>query len=386
MAFNDKNAINTGTFIDAEKQWIDFSDVIALLDPDRHSLYSIAAVNGQKEKATQVRYDWLEDTNVPFKTTCAATIASGVTALVVADAGLAVPNSVLKDMNTGEIMTVSAVNLGTNTITIARGALGTTAAAITAGDIIVNIGNAHEEGSGAPVARTTIKTPLYNYTQIFKTVAEMTKTAKEVTTRPMSVNELDYQMKKRGVDHALDIERAFFLGKRYMDTTGTYPKTYTGGLESFITTNVQTDANGTLTRAEWDAWLNDMVFAHGSENKIIYVGGIIQNALDNWLEDKLQPTTFKINNLGVNLATYMSTRGKVQIKYQRFFDEVGYDGFAMAVDPSNVRIKVLRDTRVIPNIQENDADMIKNMYLSEVGLLAKQEQTHAILKGVTTFA
>lgn len=386
MAFNDKNAIYTGSFIDAEKQWIDFSDVIALLDPNRSTLFSIAAVQGQKEKATSTRFDWLEDEHVPFKSTLAAAASSSATTITVANAGFANKGDVIKNMASNEIMLVTDVNLTTNVITVTRGALGSTAAAGSIGDIILNIGNAFEEGSGAPESRTTIKTNKYNYTQIFKTVAEITETAKAITTRPTGVNELDYQMKKRGGDHALAIERALFFGQRYIDSTGTYPKTYTGGLESFITTNVQTDADGTLTRAEWDAWVDDMVFAHGSENKIIYVGGIINRALNTWLEQKLQPTSFKVNNLGVRLASYMSIRGEVKIKYQRFFDEIGYGGYAMAVDPSNIRLKVLRDTRVKPNIQNPDEDVVKNLYLTELGLMAKQEQTHAILKGVTDFA
>ncbi len=75
-----------------------------------------------------------------------------------------------------EIVMVTAVASDTS-FTISRGVAGTTAAAIADNSFLTKIGSAYEEGSNAPAGATRNPIKYFNYTQIFKTAYEATRTA-----------------------------------------------------------------------------------------------------------------------------------------------------------------------------------------------------------------
>ena len=134
-----------------------------------------------------------------------------------------------------EILEVVSVTNDT-TFVVARGAAGTTAAAIADGAALLKIGNDFAEGTTAPTASMRNPTKLKNHCQIFKTTYELTETAKRTYAR--TGDPIKNDKKRKMFDHSIALEWAFMFG-RPSETTGQNgkPKRTTGGLRYFLTSN-----------------------------------------------------------------------------------------------------------------------------------------------------
>jgi len=388
MAFNTKPFIAAqDAFLGDNRINIDFDDTIHLLDADYTNLYSFLKMYGGKRTVQTPVFHWFEDEYASKTDTVPAGAASGDTNIVVTEAGRFAVNSVVRVKDTGELMLVTGVNMTTNTLTVTRSIGSVAAAAIPANGIIVRIGTAYAEGTDVNEGYTKKTVDKYNYTQIFKTPLEMTNTAIQSSIRGTS-NEFMRQLKKKGVEHAFDIQYAFLFGERILSANSDgKPKRYTAGLMSQIATNVQVDADGTLTKTEFEAWLNDMAFAHGSK-KDVFVGGIISQAINNWYDVKTTFTSYKDPKLGVVVRQYETHKGTVNIHYLRGLDLIYEQGTAFALDLRDIEIVTLngRGTTLKGNVQTADEDLRRDFYITEQGIKVVNEKNHAILKGVTAWS
>jgi len=59
-----------------------------------------------------------------------------------------------------------------------------------------------------------------------------------------------------------------------------------------------------------------------------------------------------------------------------------YGGFAFLIDLDYVKLRPMRDTRLLKGRQANDADEQDEEYLTEFSLEFAQEQAHMLIKGV----
>jgi len=114
-----------------------------------------------------------------------------------------------------EVLMASSITDGT-TVVFKRGQLGTTAAPIANATKLTKIGNMFSEGSGAPSASTRNPTKLFNYVQIFKTVYDITNTAK--LTKARTGDPVKNDKKRKMFDHAAALEFATIFGKRWEGT------------------------------------------------------------------------------------------------------------------------------------------------------------------------
>ncbi|NJM09627.1 MAG: hypothetical protein HC883_01615, partial [Bdellovibrionaceae bacterium] len=154
-------------------------------------------------------------------------IAAGTTALtLVATDGMGALDLVAGDLllveklepttYTFEIVQVSANPTINTSVTVTRGAQGTTAATIPANSFLLKIGTAFAEGTGAPKATNRNPTKYFNYTQIFKTVYEMTGTAEQTNIR--TGDPLGNDKKRRMFDHSVAQELGYLFGFRHEAT------------------------------------------------------------------------------------------------------------------------------------------------------------------------
>lgn len=391
--------------IEQSRRIPDVDDKIYILEPNESPLTAFLTQIGKigdgggrfKGQAMQKRvvhnpeFTEYEDqySGVWAKINNGAGYTAGDTALVVDTPGGSIftKYDLVKVTRTGEIMRVTAVNYGTNTITVTRGAGSTAAAALLDNDDLFILGNAFEEGSRSGDSNTTKLVKVTNFTQIFKTKFGVTGTEDSSDLYPKDASkDIKYLRAKMGIEHAKKIERAYWFGEK-KEVTGPdgKPLRLTGGiLDSIETTgNVQDEASSALTQAEFTTFLRDYAFIYGSSEKYLFCGNIIMGALDGFYTNQIRVHSGE-KTYGVMVRQYTSSFGVLNIVRHPMFDRAPYNGYGVVVDLSTLKHCPLqsRDTMLETNIQERDADERVDQYKSETGLQRVNFEKNAILKGV----
>ena len=269
-------------------------------------------------------------------------------------------------------------------IVVTRG-FGTTAQGNgSAGDGLFIVGNANEENAGARNVNMTLSTPQDNYTQIFRTTIAVSNTEKEANL--YGGKDLPYQRAKKGTEHALDIERAFWFSQKNYDTSaaGGHPRRTTGGVLEFINAGnsyVQNE-NGPLTAPDFNTFLREG-FTYGNDTKMLFAGGIVLQAINEIARGQIltQPL---ISTYGTKVSTWVTAFGTINIVHNPLFVE-DYASYAFMLDMECFAYRFMnnRDTTLRTNIQAPDADGEVDEYLTEAGLQRAQASKQALLFGVT---
>lgn len=341
------------------------------------------------EKVDDPEFAWWEEQLNAHRVQVNGALADNATALVV-DSGASnlVPGDLLlvekADQATydNEIVEVTAVASDT-AATISRGAAGTTAAAIADNANLTKIGNVYSEGSGSPSASTRNPTKSYNYCQIFKTSYELTESSK--VTKARTGDPLKNDKKRKMFDHSVAMELAFMLGRR-SETTGSNgkPKRTTGGLRSFISSNVKVFA-GDFTL---DNFINAVspVFDYATgagDERLCLIGNTALTALNRLATGA---TNNRINHTemvkvyGMNLTRVVMPQGTLYLKSHPLMNvHPLLTKSAFVINPSGMKYRYLRDTKPQDNIQANDSDTQKGQWIGECGLEVHHEKTFAYL-------
>lgn len=364
---------------------IDMSEKIALLQPEATPLITfLKRAKGNTEAANNPKFNWMED-DLGARwdaINAAAGYANNITAIVVDNAVYFSAGDVVKVPRTGEVMLVTAVNIGTQTLTVARGFGVTAAADLVDNDPLVIIGNANQEGSGTREIKTTKEIEVFNYTQIFKTPFGVTNT--QNASAMYGGNDLSYQQKKKGIEHMVDISRGFYFGEKKEDTSSGKPQRTTGGLFSLLTKN-KYDAGGQLTQSEFDQNISEVAFRYGSSEKLMLCSARLLSVINGWAMGKLEVRQGE-GTFGLNVTKYVTPFGVLNLVYEPLFEGAIYGGYGVVLDVENIKYRPLkgRDTSLETNIQANDADERKDQYLTEAGLEVRLPDTHAVVTGVTS--
>ena len=358
---------------------VDMSKNIALLEPDAAPL-TVLLKNINSQKATNPKFEWLESELAARWDTVnnSGGYLSTDTSIVVSNGTYFSPNDVVKVPRTGEVILVTAV--ATNTLTVTRGYGETTAAALVNADPVVIIGNANMEGAGKRAHKPYIEASVYNYTQIFRTTVSVTGTLN--ATQLYGGNQRNWERKKKGIEHLVDIERAFLFGERKEDTGGSNPKRTTRGLLKFLTAN-NYDAGGTLTEWEFESFCQQ-AFRYGSKKKLLLASPLLISVLNTFARNNIR-TASGDKTYGLSLANYQSAHGQLLIARHNLLEGAIYGGYGVIIDPENVTYRYLdgRDTKLKTDIQATDADSFEDEYITEAGLQVQLPKTHAILTNVT---
>ena len=364
----------------------DVADVISLLDVNRYPLMAILTNAGKdpvskqgkamkKKETTDPQFKWFEDEYQKKVLTASGNVDP--------DGGNLTLTAQTTYLQIGDVIMVSSqkwvfpVTAITDENVVVVGAeLGgaTGAAASAAGDVVV-LGNANEEGAGLREIKGTTIEEVYNYCQIFRTPIGITETARN-TKGWTKENDFDFQSKKKAVEHMIDIERAFLFGKRSINTSGTHPKRFSGGIipsiEEYATANVDTEA-------EFEAWLED-AFAHGNTEKYLLASATVVSMINGWAKGKLQ-TLSTDKTYGLRITRYESPHGTVNIIKHPLLVGTTYGNYAVMLDMECLTYRYLsnRDTKLLTNRQAPGEDSRVDEYLTECGLQFEQEKRHAVM-------
>lgn len=380
---------------------VDAVDKIFLLEPNKHPLVSLLTNVGKvwdgkawvgssiaKAPTGNPQFTWFEDVYGGRYARVAATYTASATSITVTGAGsspayIFTVGDIVKNARTGEHFLVTAIGSTTSiTVTSAFGTTPTVAGAV--GDGLFIVGNANEENASARNVNATRSNAQNNYTQIFKTTIALSNTEKAANL--YGGRDLPYQRAKKGTEHALDIERAFWFGEKKYDTTGTqgHPRRVTGGVQEFIeggNSYVQ-NQGGSLTAPDMNTFLREG-FTYGNSTKMLFAGGIVLQAINEIARGQILTKTGD-TTYGVRISEWQTPFGIVNIVHNPLFVE-DFAGTAFLLDMECFRYRYMegRDTLLMTNVQAPDVDGEVDQYISEVGLERKQAPRQALLKGVT---
>ena len=289
------------------------------------------------------------------------------------------------------------------------------------GDKCIVIGTSFAEGSGAPDVWSRELENDYGYTQIFKTAAEMTNTARATEYRGYRDEwQRIWNLKLR--EHKVDIERACLFGMR--GSQGGI--NYTEGIVGHIIYNanagasVQTTAATQLAYNEglpymksiadseftYDILLSDLevVFdpARGGQTAklamcslpvISRFNKLTGNALVPLSTDAgiPYPLPSQTGTFGHKVQKVETIHGELTLVWQPLFRGAAA-GFMCMVDLDHVSYRPLvgngvnRDTSITTNVQQADEDLRKDLILTEAGLEVSLPESHALINFETIYS
>jgi len=374
-----------------------FRETILWRNPNGNAPLTALLAKARSESVDDPEFNWWEEQQDAFTCLLNGAIGTGVATTFTLDGNgtnehgnrLVAGDLLQVEDATGEVVEVNTITSDL-VIEVVRSQAGTTGAAIADNIRLTKIGSVFAEGEGSPNVSSRNPTKVFNYTQIFKTAFELTRTAKKTRTRtgdPMKNDKI-----RKMFDHSASLEMAFLYGRRH-ETTGSNgkPKRYTGGLKSFITTN-KTTSGWTATTPTPDEFINAIapVFdytSNGAGNqRLILAGNGALTALNRSIRNAAYTSMEmgpKITKWGMDLREYTVPQGSFYLRTHPLLNvHPTHTNTMIVIDPSNLVYRYIDDTKIDKGpggrgIQDNDADSEKNQWLTEAGLEVEHEGTMA---------
>ena len=393
----------TGSFGTDERPQ-DFREMILWNAPNGSAPLFALMAKMKKEMCNDPQIHWWEETNSIARATLNGAIADGTDTTFVVDAAVGedggglqfAPGDLLlveEDVAayTTEIVELVSVTDDTNIVVI-RGAAGTTAASILDGVGLLRIGSVHEEGSTSPATVTTNPTKFTNFTQIFKTPYQLSRTAENTFFRTGDALKND-QIRKSFV-HSEKIEQALFWGVASEVTgAGGLPKRTMSGIRKLVTSNIKQFAVDPTIDTVIAAISPVFDFESGSagNERIVYAGNGALNFFNSLIASD-SSTRFQydgeIEIYGQKLRKFTMPQGSIALKSHPLMNvHPVFTNSMFVINPAGLIYRPLKasDTKIQKNIQANDADLRKDQWLTECTLELHYEQSFAYIGGFKDF-
>ena len=384
-----------------------FRESILWLDPNGNAPITALLAKARSEATDDPEFAWwseklqsirVKTTAQVANTTSANTLALTLTIstanentadgtdLVAGDVLMHEPSGSVTYSITEYLVVASDPTTGTQ-ITVTRASLGTTISTIATGAVLVKVGTIFSEGSTSPKATTRNPTKEYNYTQIFKTAYQLTRTAKQTTAR--TGDPLKNDKKRRMFDHGVAMEQAFLFGHRSETAAASdtgKPIRSTRGLvthlvaDSRLTVFAATASEATFISAIDDCF--DWSTSGAGDERLVIGGNSFMMGL-NFLVKASGQIQFneQVKLYGMNLARYVTPVGNLYFRRHPLFNQSAFmSKCAVVLDLSAVRYRYLQDTVFQDNIQANDADQQKGQWLTEAGLELTNSNTSKFIQ------
>lgn len=425
----------TGNF-GADERPKDFREMILFLQPNGDSPIFALTARAKKRTVTDPEFNWWDEPNDQVRMQLNGAVATSGNVLIIDSTD---PTAAVLDANWGvathlkpgdmllvepatdsttysaEIVEVQQVISDTQ-ITVRRGAMGTTIAAMSDNQYLLLISNAYAEGTAAPeaVSRNPIK--YTNYVQIFKDSYEITGTVE--ATKFRTGDPWGNDKKRKMFDHSRAIEWSMMFGKA-AEVTGQNGKplrTMDGLLMQIPASRKKIFSAGTgATRVTYENFLEGVyrVFEYTSgagDERIAFVGNTALNVLNKMANrnptggaaDGVNSVTWggPVKAYGMNLRELILPQGRLLIRSHPLLNRHGryvsgtwtpgiYNSSMWILDFDAVKYITLkgRDTRVKDDVQNKDEDVRRGFVQTDCSLeLGKGGLTCAYLGGLTTAA
>lgn len=304
---------------------VDMSPTIQLIDPYDVGMLSYFGLSSLDKPATAVKHEWMEDTLRPLTSTITDNpLGAGATTInVAATTG---PNFRSQDIVKieEELIRITADPAADALTTVAapngRGFAGSTDAAHALNSVIEIVSVAYLEGNPTPgLARHTVKTPKFNYCQIFEDVVQVSSTLEAVEQwNPGS--EYARQLMKTMKSLFILLDKTFIYGKPNAGSA-TVPRMM-GGIRHYIATNVTAAGGAQLSeKLIIDALMQS--YDAGGSIKAIFLPLLQKGAVNKFL-DPNRRTGMDDRRAGSVVDSYLWEHGVVDLVIDRWLprDEV----------------------------------------------------------------
>lgn len=376
---------------------------ILLMYPNATAKNPLTALTAlmKSEKTTDPMFHWFQKAFPSQRVQLSAAITATATTIpVTAGATQIRRGHVIRVLQTGELMYVTANPTSDTSFTVTRGFAGTTAAAVDPAAAGVNpflrvLSTAMEEGSQAPVGINYTVARQFNYAQIFRNTFELTKTADKTELR---TGDAYKEAKRECLElHSTEMEKAFIFGVRTETTFNGRPLRTTGGLVSFIPASNIVDAGTTTNMEQLEGWL-ERAFRFGSSEKIAFAGNSAMLVLQQIIrKNSSMQIVSGIKEYGMRVSRFISSFGElVMFTHPLFTNDpggttggtpfFGWDSNILIVDQARIVYRYLRDTRFEENLEQNGEDSVKDGFITEAGLEVHFGESHFLIRGLRAAA
>lgn len=390
MAFTGKATYTGGSALPEQAE--DVSDIVGIVSPYETPL--LDALGDPGRAATGTVHEWLEDGLLPNTDRVNdATFgdADTYTSFVVEHADRFRVGDQVQVAGSREVMLVSGVTAGTNTLTVVRGYGGTTAEDLADDQELRILGNAALEGDTSPAARFTNRTRKQNYTQIFTSAVEVSGTVR--ATRQLAVSdELDYQKQERLREMARDLENCVINGVSASSSpegSSTVRRTMRGVIPH-LSTNVFTSGSGGfpagqtvgsvdhhLTEEQLNLALRSTWESSSGSVDLIVVGGAQKRRINGFMTAGRGYTASDTRFRDL-VSMYESDFGVCRVILSRWVPA----DTVLLLDSSRIDVLPLsgRSFHYKPLAATGDAD--SGQLIGEYTLELRNEQAHGLIRGL----
>lgn len=217
------------------------------------------------------KLSWLDMRVDATSSTTTNSVLVGGTTVPVADGTKFRAGMTLSPTGSDEVILVTAV--AANDLTVVRGFGGTTAAALTNGQVLTIDSVGREENSTAQNDGIFQPDPIENFFQTMDTAVEFSRRAL-ATLQFGSTNDLTFQLSERIRQLTIQMNRALVRGRKATATIGSDTVTYTGGLRYYLDQSgaIKTDNSAAALTLDALNTLNAEIVSRGGMANTLAVG------------------------------------------------------------------------------------------------------------------
>ena len=383
MAFTGKATYSAGATLPEIAE--DVSDLVAINSP--HETPLLDALGDPARPARSTVHEWLEDALLP-NTDRINDAAFGNpltdTSFIVDNADRFRAGDQIRMASASEVMLVTGVDTGAQTLTVTRGYGATDAEALSDDAELLILGNAALEGDDADAARFTARSRRSNYTQIFSATVEVS--GSELAVRQLGVrDELDYQKLQRTRELMRDLENCVINGRAPAATqegSSTVRRTMRGS-RSFMATNVfEPGADGfpagtTLTEEQLNAALRSIWQRSSGQVDLVVVGGQEKRAINQFIATNRRFTPMS-DTYRDNVQVYESDFGICRVVLSRWVPA----GTVLLLDSSRVEVTPLSGRSFHYRSLATTGDRESGQLIGEYTLELRNENAHGVIEGL----
>ena len=269
---------------------------------------------------------------------------------------------------------------------------------------VLVVGNINSEGAGMPTSISYDPVKIYNYTQIFRTPLEITRTAKRTRLR---TGDAYKEMKREALEyHSIEMEKAFLFG---VATEGVgangKPERTTAGLiptvKQYAPQNVIDFRTWSTANHAGDDWVaNDagedfldtvleQIFRYGSRERLALVGSGSILGINKLVKKRgdfsFTPAT---ESYGIKVIKWITPFGTINMMTHPLFSyEPTNRNSMLLLEPNNLKYRFIDDTTFYPdgekqNTGPNRIDGLKEEFLTEAGLEFHHPLSCGFLNGI----
>jgi hypothetical protein len=282
------------------------------------------------------------------------------------------------------VMLVTAVDTGTNTLTVVRGYGGSTATALANGAVIHIRGNAALEGEDAAAARFTARSRKTNYTQIFASTVEVS--GSELAVRQLGVaDEMEYQKSQRVRELLRDLENCVINGRAPAASPegSTTVRRTMRGINSMLTTNRFVPGAGgfpsdtTVTEEQINKALHNIWKVSNGQVDLILVNGAQKRTINQFIAPSKRFTD-EGEKFKTMVSVYESDFGVCRLVLCRWIPK----GSIFFLDSSRIEVMPLAGRSFHFKRLAATGDRETGQVIGEYTMELRNENAHGVITGL----